>query len=315
MQSTLISRPGDDPHDVVVVAPDAVRVAPAEDELSSLLHQAARLRSDLQVRAAPGVPAGPAVPEVDTRFRPTAAGDVPRISWPMARRALRALMAILLAVGIGLAGVAWKAYGDVAKKQIAKWGTQIVLIASLSPDKPALSAPAAAPATEVDAANAAPEPPAAAAESTAEAAPPAAALPSDDSAQQLQSMASDLASVSQQVEQLKASIAELKASQQQMSRDLAKASEQNARPRIAALPLPPRPAVARARKPTPLYPPPQAYPQAATAPPLPQAPAPYYAPRQPDYAPRQVEPQQQITAEPPGDPELASVPRPPMPLR
>ena len=54
MQSTLISRPGDDPHDVVVVAPDAVKVAPAEDELSSLLHQAARLRSDLQVRAVPG---------------------------------------------------------------------------------------------------------------------------------------------------------------------------------------------------------------------------------------------------------------------
>jgi hypothetical protein len=314
MQSTLIPRPGDDPHDVVVVAPDAVRVAPAEDELSSLLHQAARLRSDLQVRAAPGVAAGPAVPEVDTRFRPTAAGDVPGYGGSMARRALRGLMAILLAVGIGLAGVAWKAYGDVAKKQIAKWGTQIVLIASLSPDKPALSAPPAAPAAEPDAANAAPEPPAAPAESTAEAAAPAAA-PSPDQAQQLQSMASDLASVSQQVEQLKAGIAELKASQQQMSRDLAKGSEQTARPRIAA--LPPRPAVARPRKPTPLYPPPQVYPppQAATAPPLPQAPAPYYVSRQPDYAPRQTEPQQQITAEPPGDPELASVPRPPMPLR
>jgi hypothetical protein len=307
MQSTLISRPGDDPHDVVVVAPDAVRVAPAEDELSSLLHQAARLRSDLQVRAAPGVAAGPVVPEVDTRFRPTAAGDVPGYRGSMARRALRGLTALLLATCIGLAGVAWKAYGDVAKKQIAKWGTQIVLIASLSPDKPALSAQPAAPAAEVDAANAAPEPPAAPAESTAEAAAPAAA-PSPDSAQ-LQSMASDLASVSQQVEQLKASIAELKASQQQMSRDLAKASEQNARPRIAA--LPPRPTVARPRKPTPLYPPPQA----AVAPPLPQAPAPYYASRQPDYAPRQVEPQQQFTAEPPGDPELASVPRPPMPLR
>jgi len=312
MQSTLISRPGDDPHDIVAVAPDAVRVAPAEDELSSLLHQAARLRSDLQVRAAPGVAAAQAVPEVDTTFRPTAAGDVQGNSWPMARRALRGLMALLLAVGIGLAGVAWKAYGDVAKKQIAKWGTQIVLIASLSPDKPALSAPPAAPATEVDAANAAPEPPAAPAE--AEAAAPAAA-PSPDQAQQLQSMASDLASVSQQVEQLKASIAELKASQQQMSRDLAKAAEQNARPRIAA--LPPRPAVARPRKPTPLYPPPQVYPppQAATAPPLPQAPAPYYASRQPDYAPRQPEPPQQFGAEPPGDPELTSVPRPPMPLR
>jgi hypothetical protein len=308
MQSTLISRPGDDPHDIVAVAPDAVGVAPAEDELSSLLHQAARLRSDLQVRAGSSVAAGPAVPEVDTTFRPAAVGDVPGYRGSMVRGALRGLMAILLAVCIGLAGVAWKAYGDVAKKQIAKWGTQIVLIASLSPDKPALSAQPAVPATEADAANAAPPPPAAPAESTAEA-----AAPSPDQAQQLQSMASDLASVSQQVEQLKASIAELKASQQQMSRDLAaKVSEQNARPRIAA--LPPRPAVARPRKPTPLYPPQQA----ATAPPLPQAPAPYYASRQPDYAPyapRQVEPQQQLTAEPPGDPELASVPRPPMPLR
>src|ERR1700731_5016099 len=101
MQSTLIPRPGDDPHDVVVVAPDAVRVAPADDELSSLLHQAARLRSDLQVRAAPGVAAGPAVPEVDTRFRPTAAGDVPGNSWPMARRGAGGF------VGGGVAGGSW----------------------------------------------------------------------------------------------------------------------------------------------------------------------------------------------------------------
>lgn len=308
MQSTLISRPGDDPHDVVVVAPDAVRVAPADAELSSLLHQAARLRSDLQVHAGSSVAVGPAVPEVDTTFRPTAAGDVADNTWPMARRALRGLMALLLAVCIGLAGVAWKAYGDVAKRQIAKWGTQLVLIASLSPEKPALSAQPAAPATEVDAANAAPEPPVAPAGSTADAAAPAAAPPPDQ-AQLLQSMTRDLASVSQQVEQLKASVAELKASQLQMSRDMAKASEQNARPRIAA--LPPRPAVARARKPTPLVPPPQA----ATAPPLPQAPAPYYVSRQPDYAPRQTESPPPATGEPLTDPELSSVPRPPMPVR
>jgi hypothetical protein len=306
MQSTLKSRPGDNPHDIVAVAPDAVRVAPSDDELSSLLHQAARLRSDLQVHAGSSVAVGPAVPEVDTTFRPTAVGDVPGFGGSMARGVLRGLMALLLAACIGLAGVAWKAYGDVAKRQIAKWGTQIVLIASLSPEKPALSAQPAAPAAEVDAANAAPQPPAAPAE--AEAAAPAAA-PSPDQAQQLQSMASDLASVSQQVEQLKASIAELKASQQQMSRDLAKASEQNARPRIAA--LPPRPAVARPRKPTPLVPPPQT----ATAPPLPQAPAPYYVSRQPDYAPRQAEPPPPTTGEPLTDPELSSVPRPPMPLR
>jgi hypothetical protein len=44
MQSTLNRKPSDDPHDVVVVAPDAVRVAPSDDEISNLLQQAARQR-------------------------------------------------------------------------------------------------------------------------------------------------------------------------------------------------------------------------------------------------------------------------------
>jgi len=45
MHSTLTAKREDDPHDVVVVAPDAVRVAPSdEEELSSLLQQAARRR-------------------------------------------------------------------------------------------------------------------------------------------------------------------------------------------------------------------------------------------------------------------------------
>jgi hypothetical protein len=62
--------------------------------------------------------------------------------------------------------------------------------------------------------------------------------------------------------------------------------------------------VARARKPVTSYPPPQ-----ALLPPVPpQAAAP--------YVPRQAEPQPQFAAEPPqADPELSSVPRPPMPLR
>ena len=62
MQTTLTPKPSDDPHDVVVVAPDAVRVAPAEEELSNLLQQAARYRSNTQTRAAPDAPAGPTVP-------------------------------------------------------------------------------------------------------------------------------------------------------------------------------------------------------------------------------------------------------------
>ena len=65
----------------------------------------------------------------------------------------------------------------------------------------------------------------------------AAAAPSDP-AQQLQSMARDLANANQEVETLKAGIAELKAGQQQMARDLGKVSdrlaEQNAKAKVAA---------------------------------------------------------------------------------
>jgi hypothetical protein len=131
-------------------------------------------------------------------------------------------------------------------------------------------------------------------------------------------MTHDLANAGQEIEQLKASIEQLKGSieqltagQRQISRDIAKASEtkaseakaseQNLRPKI----LPParRPAVARERRPPPL-----SRPQATLAPMPTQAAAPYYVPRRP-------EPPPQDTGEPQADPELASVPRPPMPLR
>ena len=314
MHSTLTAKRGDDPHDVVVVAPDAVRVAPSdEEELSSLLQQAARRHSD--VRAAPDI-AVDRVPPVDTTFRPGSIDDVrvPGGRRSTAGRALRGFMALLLAACIGVAAVGWKAYGDVAKRQIAKWTTQFVLISSLTSEQPASATQPAPLAVPADAASPQPSPPAQAAAETA--------APSADPAPSLQSMARDLAGMTQQVEQLKASIDELKASQQQMSHDLAKASEAKAseakasevkasevraseaspRPRIP--PAPPRAVVARVRKPVTSYPPPQVL----VPPASPQAAAP--------YVPRQAEPQAQFAAEPPqADPELSSVPRPPMPLR
>jgi hypothetical protein len=307
MHSTLTAKPGDDPHDVVVVAADAVRVAPSdEEELSSLLQQAAHHRSG--TRAASDIAVG-RVPPVDATFRPGFVDDVrvPGGRRSTAARALRGFMALLLTACIGVAAVGWKAYGDVAKRQIARWTTQFVLTSSLTSEQPASAMPPAPLAVPADAASPQPAPPAQAA---AEAVAPAAA-PSADAAPSLQSMARDLAAVTQQVEQLKASIAELTASQQQMSRDLAKASEVKAselkasetgpRPRLPA--APPRAVAARVRKPVSPYPPPQ-----VLVPPPPQAAAP--------YVPRQTELQPQFAAEPPqADPELSSVPRPPMPLR
>jgi hypothetical protein len=311
MHSTLKPKQTDDPHDIVVIAPDVARVAPADEEISNLLRDAARYLSDAQTHGGSDVPAGPAVPPVDTTFRPAAVNDVlvPGRLWSIGRGAIRAFTALLLAACIGVAGIAWQS--DAAKKMIAKWATQLVLTSSLPPDKPGLSAQPPPPAVQAAVANPAPPQPAPPAQIAPESVAPAAAAAAD-SAQLLQSMARDLASVGQEIGQLKASIEQLKASQQQMSREVAKtsevkaseakasevkASEQNLRPRIAA--PPPRPAAAPARKP---MPPP---PLAAAAPTPPQAAAP--------SVPRQGEPQPQATAQPQAQ-ELSSVPRPPMPL-
>ena len=310
MHSTLKLKPTDDPHDIVVVAPDAVQVAPADDELSNLLREAARQYSGQQTHTASDLPAAPPVPPVDITFRPAADGNVQILGHrrSIASRALRAFAALLLAACIGVAGIAWQS--EAAKRMIAKVATQLVLTSSEPAEDPESSAQPTKPAVEMAAASAASPQPAPLAQTAPAAVAPAAAGPSADSAQ-LQSMARDLASAGQEIEQLKASIEQLKASQQQMSRDMAKTSEnkasenkvseQTSRPKASA--LPPRSAAAPARKPIAPYPPRQA----ATAPAYPQAAAP--------YVPRQIEPQPQTTAPPPADPELSSVPRPPMPLR
>lgn len=306
MNSTLKPKQADDPHDFVVVPPSDVRVVPGDDELSDLLHQAARYRSDSRTNAASD---GPPVPPVDTAFRAAAVNDVLLRGHrrPIGERALRGIVASLLAACIGVAAIAWQASGDVAKQMIAKWAPQLVLASLLSPEKAGLSAQPAPPVVPAEAANAGPPPSAAPAQAASQAVADTAADPAAESAM-LSSTARDLATVTQEIEQLKTDIEQLKASQQQMSRDFARASlqndasshgrvsEQNLRPAISA--SPPRPAAARARKPPP---------QIAAAPGLPRA-APYYPPRPP-------EPQPQVTAQPQADPELSSVPRPPMPVR
>jgi DNA repair ATPase RecN len=89
---------------------------------------------------------------------------------------------------------------------------------------------------------------------------PTAAPPSPELTQVLQSMARDLATLGQEIEQLKAgqeqmardnanTAEQLKASREQMARVLAKASEQNLRPKMSA--PPPRPIATPTRRPVP----------------------------------------------------------------
>jgi len=302
--------PHGDPHDDVLVA----RI---DEELSKLAHDAMRDPLDPQTHTGSDFPAGPAVPPVDTTFRPAAVNQGLRPSFGM--RAVRAFVGFLLAVCIGVAGVVWQAYGDAAKQMIARWTPQLVATSSPPPENPGLPEQPNPPAVQANAAKAAPPQPAPPAQAAPEGVAPAAAAP--ESAVLLESMARELASARQEIDQLKAS-------QEQMSREMAKsseakakayeakaslakaslakasqtkASEPNLRPRISA--LPPRSVAAPVRRPMPpSYPPPQA----AAAPVLPQAPAP--------YVPRQPEPPPQATAQPQAEPELSPVPRPPMPV-
>jgi hypothetical protein len=287
MHSTLNPKQTDDPHDFLVVAPDIVLLAPADAELSSLAPDAMRYPSDPQSHIGSDFSAGIAVPPVDT-FRAAAVNDVqvPGERGSIGKSAVRAFTALLLAACLGLAAIAWQSSGNVAKQIIAKWAPKFILTSLLPAlENPGLPEQPSPPTVQVSAAKAAPPQPAALAQTAPEGvAANAAALPPESAL--LHAMALDLATARQEIEQLKA---------KQMSRDIAKASKQNLRPKMSA--PPPRSAAAPARKPMPPFPPRQA----AAAPTLPQAAAP--------SVPRQPEPQ--ATAQPQAEP----VPRPPMPVQ
>ena len=331
MPIALNPKPTDDPHDVLVVAPGVAVMVPTDEELSKLA-RSLRHPPYPQAPTEADLPLAATVPPVDTTFRPTAVGDVRVPGQPLTTggKAARALAAALVvAACTGGASIVWQSYGGAAEAMVARWAPQRVL-ALLPLEKPAQDAQQPAPpAVEATAANAEPAPADVAAENTAEGVAAAAAA-SAETAPSLGSMANELASARQEIEQLKATIEQLKAGQQQMSRDMAKASDARVseakvseakvspevrasearmsegrpselRPKTPAHPS--RTAAVRARKPRP--PPPLQ--QAATAPLLPQA--------APLYVPRQVAPPPQTTGETLTDPELASVPRPPMPVR
>src|SRR5258706_14769625 len=187
-------------------------------------------------------------------------------------RAIRGLIGLMLAACICIAAFVWHSpYGDAARQTVASWAPQLVAIAAAQLEKSGFSAQPGSPAVQA-ASKAAPPQPAPLAQNAAEdgaPAPTAAAL-SPDLTQLLQSMARDLASMGQSIEQIKASqermardhvnaVDLLRASQEQMARVIAKTSEaktseaktseQNLRPKIST--PPPRPIAAPARKPGP----------------------------------------------------------------
>jgi hypothetical protein len=190
---------------------------------------------------------------------------------PLRGGAVRGFIGLTLAACIGVAAFVWhSAYGDAARQIIAGWAPQLVLTSSPRLEKPGLPEQPGPPAIQEAAAKAAPPQPALSARTAPEDVAPTGAVLSPELTQLLQSMARDLATLGQAIEQIKVSqqqmardhvnaIDLLRASQEQMARVVAKgsetkgsettASERNLRPKPSA--PPPRPTAAPTRKPVP----------------------------------------------------------------
>ena len=187
MLSISTLKQNDDPHDVLVVAPDVALVVPTDAELSKLAHtlrhpSAPQIRTGSERPAgatippagASAPPVGATVPPVDATFRP-AVGDI-RVPGP--RRAARVFTTALLLAGCAAsAAFAWQSYGDAAERLIAQWPPQRILASLLPLERPAASAQPTAPAAETVVANAAARQPAAPAEAAPQPVVPAEAAP------------------------------------------------------------------------------------------------------------------------------------------
>ena len=219
------------------------QIARADEQLARLTEQLGRMEQD------------------DAAHR---ASPIPLRRPSRGRPALRGLVGLLAAAGIiGTALASQSEYGEAARPAIARWVapyvSSVAWKAPATPELPAGPGPSSVRLTTAEAV------PALAAPSV-QSAPRGIAATTDPAppelAQLLQTMARDLATVQQGIEELKTSqerlasdnartAEQLKASQEQVTRLVArlseKASEQDQRARIAA--PPPRPVAEPARKP------------------------------------------------------------------
>jgi hypothetical protein len=181
--------------------------------------------------------------------------------------ALRGFIALLLTAGICTAAFAWHSYGETARPMIARWMPQLAAASSLPSEAPKLAADTPPRVVQVAAADPAisqlPSSPQPTAQDAVSPLPP-------ETAQLLQTVARDLASVRQEIEQLRAgqealtretarNAEQLKETQEQTARAIAAVSEQNLRRVSVAAPLP---VASPARKPVPALAPREARAQA-----------------------------------------------------
>jgi hypothetical protein len=176
------------------------------------------------------------------------------------RPALRGVIGLLAAACIaGAAFIAQSSYGETVQPVIARWTAPYLgSVSWLSAAKPELAATPGPSGVRLASAAEAPTAPAA----SQDGASSAADVTSSETLLLLQTMARDLVTVQQGIEELKASqeriagenartIEQLKASQEQTARLVARVSEQEQRAKLPAPPPPTRPVAEAARKPAP----------------------------------------------------------------
>jgi hypothetical protein len=228
--------------------------------------------------------------------------------------AVRTGLAVAFAVCSAVAAAAWQTYGDQAQELVGRWMPRLALLAPAA-DKSSPPAQPASSSTQATAAENQTQPASAQGAGTDAAAPATAVTAATpDNAQLLQSMAHDLAAMGQQIADLKASIAQLKAGQDQLARDMARASEKAVERTAEAKPFDPK-AIEQTLRPRPA--PRPAASTVATAAPL-HRPRPIYSPPPAQPIAAAPAPMPLPSAPPPpvsSDPGVETVVRPPMPVR
>ena len=191
MQSSLSVKPNDDPCDDVALAPDVAHMVPSEEELTSVLHRAARHRLDTHSSVAPDVTVAPLVQPADTIVRPVLRNDMlaseDRVAHDIAppvdamarpapandighpndrRRKRRAHRARLPGVAIHIDHRAWSSHLEIIRRRCLEADREDMappIVASSQPAQPETSeatAPPAPASVRAEPATAAPDQPA-----------------------------------------------------------------------------------------------------------------------------------------------------------
>lgn len=329
----------DDPHDAIAaqLRDLAPRLVPNSSETVPVTQQAPAAQNAPATQEAPvAAPASTAEPPLRATPLNDNAGDI-RNSALRVRSSYRVARMLFFLCAVGAVVFAWHSYGEEAKQKFSEFAPQL-LATVLGPaqstntaETQSTSPPAAATQTAASVAAAPPttatQPaaerapaqgadattPATPAQSfTADATPPAAAEPPPAQATIPPELASSIESMAREIETLKQTVEELKAGQQQLGREIAKATEhtapRNVTPQASKPSRPQRrqhvSTTVTAPHPRTPYLPPQTYSQGQSYPPPVQREA---AVPPPPAAPAQLPPQT--------DDDGVRVPRPPMPVR